>query len=247
MDLRFKTKKQLYALARQYSIPNRSNMSKDMLVKALMSIVFPRTRLPVMSSMTITGIRQDYPSEIPKRHLVSRPSPTWTSPVDPYPIPLAYERDLLVLMPIDPSTSCVCWELSSRTREKYQVQLKIREPHILLKLYIKNQDKNYVLESVRVGQMGNYMFHHYLPGKDCWVELGVDNKKGSYCTIMVSRHVKMPDDQMHDTGKFVSMTVKKNQQGLLELSGLTRMKGKGDSSHTTWKSVSSLELSRRKK
>ncbi len=247
MDLRHKTKKQLDTLARQYKIPNRSRMNKAMLVKALMPIVFPGTRLPVMSSMTITGIRQDSPSESPASVPVFRTPSTGKSPAESWPIPHTYERDLLALMPIDPSTVYVCWELSSRTKEKYQIQLKIREPHILLKLCMKNQYQDHVLESVRVGQIGSYIFNHYLPGKDCWVEMVMDNEKGSYCSIMVSRHVKMPDDQMHDTGEFVSMTVQKNQQGLLELSGLTQMKGKGDSSHTTWKSISSLELSRRQK
>ena len=63
MDLRHKTKKELYALARQYNIPNRSKMNKDILANALMSIVFPGTRLPVLSSMTVTGNLQGQPAK----------------------------------------------------------------------------------------------------------------------------------------------------------------------------------------
>ena len=247
MDLRHKTKKELYTLARQYNIPNRSKMNKDILANALMSIVFPGTRLPVLSSMTVTGNLQGQPAKNQTKAPVFRPCPVRQPGIAPYPIPLAYERDLLALMPIDPSRAYVCWELSSRTKEQYQIQLKTGDPHILLKLYMKNQDKNDVLESVRVGQIGSYVFNHYLPGRECWVEMGVNNETGAYFSVMVSRRIKMPDDQIHETGEFVSMTVKKNAQGLLDLSGFTRIKNTGDNLHTVWKGSSSTELTRRQK
>ncbi len=247
MDLRHKTKKQLYALARKYNLPNRSRMNKAALINTLMPMVFPGTRLPVVSSMAVTEIHHGQYSENQTRSSAFPSSPKGQPGMEPYPIPLAYERDLLALMPVDPSTAYVCWELSSRTKEQYQIQLKTRDPHILLKLYMKNQDKNHVLESVQVGQIGSYVFNHYLPSKVCWVEMGVNNETGTYFSVMVSRRIKMPDDQIHDTGEFTSMTVQKNEQGLLALSGFTRIKDPGDNIHTIWKGKSSIELSRRQK
>ncbi len=247
MDLRHKTKKELYALARQYNIPNRSKMNKATLVNALMPIVFPGTRLPVLSSMAVTEPPHGQYAKKQTRPPAFTSSPNRQPGKAPYPIPLAYERDLLALMPITPSMAYVCWELSSRTKEQYQIQLKTGEPHILLKLYIKNQDKNDVLESVRVGQIGSYVFNHYLPSRECWVELGANNETGTYFSIMVSRHIKMPGDQIHDTGEFVSMTVKKNARGLLDLSVFTRIKIPEDNLHTVWKGASSTELTRRQK
>ncbi len=162
---------------------------------------------------------------------------------DVYPLPSAYERDLLVLMPVNPSTAYVCWEISPRTREQCRLRIKSGEPHLLMKLYTENQDENLVMESVRIEQMGSYFFRHYLPGRNCWAELLVGSESGSYLTVMVSRRVRMPDDQIHESGEFTTMTVRKNERGLLALSGFNRMISGGDGLHKTWKGVSSIENS----
>ncbi len=246
MDLQNKTKTELDRLAREYNLPNRDKMDKAMLINALMPIIFPGSRLPVTSSMVITEIRYGQSSPDGEK-TAAPPPPTATGSADRYPIPDLYERDLLVAMPINPASIYVCWEISSSTKEKYKKQLKTEKLPLQLKLYSKNRDDNDLLASAAVGQTGSYIFNHHLPGRECWVEMEADNQQGSRFKIMVSRHITMPGDQIHDSGRFVAMTVRKDKQGLLTLSDPTQMAPHGDGLHNLWGSASSIELSRRQR
>ncbi len=246
MDLQNKTRTELDRLAREYNLPNRDKMDKAMLINALMPLIFPGSRLPVTSSMIIAEIRQGQSSPNGAPPTVTQPSIV-TSSAAPCPIPDTYERDLLAVMPVNPSRIYVCWEVSSSTKEKYRVQLKTEEFHLLLKLYCKNQDNNDLLESARIRLTGNYLFNHHLPGRECWVEMEMSNQQDSCCSIMVSRHIKMPDDQVDASENFVSMTVRKDEQGLLILSGPTQMTPHGDGLQNLWGGTSSIELSRRQR
>ncbi len=246
MDLQNKTKTELDRLAREYDLPNRDKMDRAMLINALIPIIFSGSRLPVTSSMVIAGIRHNHSSPGGEK-TTAPPPPAATGCADPYPIPDLYDRDLLVAMPINPASVYVCWEISSATREKYKKQLQTEELPLRLKLYGKSEENGDLLASAAVGQTGRYIFNHHLPGRECWVEMEADNQQGCRFRIMVSRHITMPGDQIHDGGRFVAMTVRKDKQGLLTLSDPTQMALHEDGLHNLWGGASSIEFSRRQR
>ncbi len=248
MNLTHKTKKQLYELARQYQVPNPEKMDKTMLINALMQLIFRGSRLPATSSMAFVKTRH---GDGQKGPVLMSPLNVPTAPTDKkeasYPIPSVYERDFLILMPINPSHIYACWELSRQTRETLQVQYGINAPQIILQLCVMDQNETRHLERVQVAPVSSYLFHHYLPSTMCWVEMGVSDEKGSYFSIMESRRVKMPNDTMDDIQSIRIMTVRKNEKGQLILSDQARLNAPKHQVKTVWDSISSIESIRRPK
>lgn len=233
MQLKSMTKKELYELAKTHNVRNRSKMTKAEIIKALLPIL-----MPVESQTTESAVSSFQGGPEPVQASIQQVKKT-----EKYPIPDTYNRDLLTLMPVNPSTEYVCWELSRGTHSKYCNELNLDAADLLLKLYKKDADGSQVVETLQVGTAGSYSFHHYLPAMICWVEVGLKSDDGQYFPIMVSRRVKMPDDKVSDTGEVRSMTVKKNSQGLLTLSGYGEM-DLDKPNDETWKGLSSYEFGR---
>lgn len=220
MNLGKLTKKELMNLAAKKKVSGRSSMTKEQLIAALeplysKSTVSPKGRKSKaketenLSSDTFVGYDSTPKTEV--KHIKK----------DEYPIPTHYNKDTLVLMPVDPSKEYIYWEISDVTLNKFKSELRLSETRLLLKVF--SQYNNVVTEtaSVSVERMGNWYFNIYAPDTLIWSELGIIDSNGAFHKILKSRVLKMPADKVSDVvDNETWLTLGGDLDKLYQLSGL---------------------------
>jgi len=205
MDLAKMTKSALYELAKEKDIPGRSKMTKKDLVKAL-DPFFTKSQV----------------EEPPVGYEKAEETKPVHKPTE-YHIPECYNKDTIVLMPVNPSQEYVYWELSENSMKNYQDKLGISELAIILKVFETGGGRE--LASVRVGRYGNWFFDLYEPDKTLKAELGLLDNMGNYIAVISSREIKMPSDKVsEEIDSETWMTVGEKIEEIIKLSGVDDMK-----------------------
>lgn len=121
---------------------------------------------------------------------------TVTTPILQQPeLPVSYESDRIVLLPVNPHLVFVCWDLSKETYSKLSSQ-----PEVVLRLY----DVTYInfdgFNAHRIFEAGvhlaltrNYYFHVPSSNADYLAELGFKTG-GRFVPILRSNVVRTPSD-----------------------------------------------------
>jgi hypothetical protein len=209
MNLSEMTKKELYRLAVELNLANRSKMTKEELEQAL--------------DKAMSDNKTHSSTEQHKVH----PSPVLPEKISPpeYPIPDRYQIDTAVLLPVNPRKEYVYWEVADNTVNRFKVQHESPEISFVLKVFGGNEtDSGEELASVRVGRYGNWFFDLYVPDKMIWAEIGLMDNKGNYFAVAHSRKVRMPSDKISEMiDEETWMTVGEKIEDIYRLSGVNEL------------------------
>lgn len=215
------TVKQLREIARNKGVKNLSKLTKPELIKALKASDLrsesaikghDKKQIDTLTSTTSSG-GVSSGSFIEKKQ-------TYRIVKEDYPIPETYNIDTLVLLPVDPSIQYCYWQISTNTRLQYKDYLIKSFYRYKLKVFIKDQDGTREIQEVEVGDYGNYYFHHYLPGRLAWAEIGFMSDEGIFIPIMTSKRIIIPKDTLSTITDETFMTVQENYMEILRLSGI---------------------------
>jgi hypothetical protein len=209
MNLSEMTKKELYKLAVEHDLPNRSKMTKEQLAKKLEKLLNkPEGALPQSVSSEITTVAP------PKEPVRVKPPE--------YPIPDRYQLDTVVLLPVNPRKEYVYWEISDNTVNRFKKDFDSSEISYVLKVFCGDGETEFSESaSVRVGRYGTWYFDLYVPDKILWAEIGILDNKGNYHAVTGSRKVRMPSDRISDMiDEETWMTVGEKIDDIYRLSGV---------------------------
>ncbi|MGE4497316.1 MAG: DUF4912 domain-containing protein [Deferribacterales bacterium] len=209
MNLSEMTKKELYRLAVELNVENRSKMTKEELAEALASAM---------------PARQAYSSTELHKAEAAHAMPEKVRPAE-YPIPNRYQIDTAVLLPINPRKEYVYWEVADSTVNRFRSEHSSPEVSFVLKIYGGNGEENAdELASVRVGRYGNWFFDLYVPDRLIWAEIGLLDNKGNYFAVAQSRRVRMPSDKISEIiDEETWMTVGEKIEDIYRLSGVNEL------------------------
>ena len=188
MNLKNLNKADLYEMAQNFNIPNRSKMTKEELIKAIKK--YQKKVAPAKAPQTepeVAAVTSPMPEQAPE----PKPEP---AKKPEYPIPDKYSLDTVVLLPVNPKKEYVYWEVSDKTVESFCSRLNISGPVFILKVFQNDGKNTQELASVRVSKYGNWYFDLYCPDTNLWAELGVLDNMGNYYAITSSKKIKMPTD-----------------------------------------------------
>ncbi|WP_022851706.1 DUF4912 domain-containing protein [Limisalsivibrio acetivorans] len=205
------TKKELYKLATEHNVKNRSKMNKKELIASLEEVM--KNPLPENSVTSQPGYAEDKQGEKKK----GEPQPN-------YPIPERYQVDTVVLLPINPKREYVYWELCDKTLDKLSRELDSPELTYILKVFTSCDDAVEEKASVRVGRYGTWYFDLYVPDCFIWAEIGIMDSRGNYRAVVTSRKVHMPSDKVSEhVDEETWMTVGEKIEEIYRLSGVDEM------------------------
>jgi hypothetical protein len=210
MKLSKMTKKELYMLAVEHNVENRSKMTKDELAEALNKIF----SAPSRETYTSTDSPKEAPAVKPK--IAAKPPE--------YPIPDRYQLDTAVLLPINPRKEYVYWEVADSTVNRFRKENGSPEISFVLKVFSGGEGLAEELASVRVGRYGNWFFDLYVPDRVIWAEIGIMDNKGNYFPVASSRKVRMPSDRVSEIiDEETWMTVGEKIEDIYKLSGVNEL------------------------
>lgn len=212
------TVKELREIAKKKGLKNISKMTKAQLIKSLknteINIVNTETN---KKSEPISSLSS---SSMPTSSSFAEQKQTYRIVKDDYPIPETYNIDTLVLLPVDPAIQYCYWQISTNTRLQYKNYLIKSFYRYKLKLFSKDPEGTREIQEIEVGDYGNYYFHHYLPGRIAWAEIGFMSDEGIFIPIMTSKRIIIPKDTLSSITDETFMTVQENYMEILKLSGI---------------------------
>lgn len=204
MNLSEMTKNELYRIAVELNLKNRSKMTKMELIKAL------ETSLSEQESYSSSENNVN----------VKEPAKQKITPPD-YFIPDRYQIDTVVFLPVNPKKEYVYWEVSDNTVYKFKKEHDSLEISFVLKLFKTNNEQVEEIASVRVGSYGNWFFYFHVPDTVLWAEIGIMDNKGNYFTVASSRKIRMPSDKISEKiDEETWMTVGEKIDDIYRLSGV---------------------------
>lgn len=219
MDYEKLTVKKLREIAKNKGIKNLSKLTKVELIKALKetsskveSTLTKEVHKQMQTSLSSATSPYGKPKDSEKR--------TYSVIREDYPIPETYNIDTLVLLPVDPTIQYCYWQISTNTRMQYKDYLVKSFYRYKLKVFVKDQDGTKEIQEIEVGDYGNYYFHHYLPGRLAWAEIGFMSDEGIFIPIMTSKRIIIPRDTLSTITDETFMTVQENYMEILRLSGI---------------------------
>ncbi|WP_164885390.1 DUF4912 domain-containing protein [Geovibrio thiophilus] len=209
MNLSEMTKKELYRLAVEHNVENRSKMTREELEKALGK---------AMSD------KEAYSSTEQHKAQQAPAAPEKISPPE-YPIPDRYQIDTAVLLPINPRKEYVYWEVADNTVNRFRTEHSCPDVSFVLKIFGGDESGAAdELASVRVGRYGNWFFDLYVPERLIWAEIGLMDNKGNYFAVAHSRKVRMPSDKISAMiDEETWMTVGEKIEDIYRLSGVNEL------------------------
>lgn len=216
------TVKQLREIAKNKGIKNISKMTKAELVKVLKaSELHAESDVKDKNKKQVDSLSSTTPSSgKPSSGAFIEQKETYRIVKEDYPIPETYNIDSIVLLPVDPSIQYCYWQISTNTRLQYKDYLIKSFYRYKLKMFVKDQDGTRELQEIEVGDYGNYYFHHYLPGRLAWAEIGFMSDEGIFIPIMTSKRIIIPKDTLSTITDETFMTVQENYMEILRLSGI---------------------------
>jgi len=212
------TVKKLREIAKHKGIKNLSKFTKAQLIKAIKAIELnTESTLSDENSKITSNIA---PSSKSTSSVFLDQKQTYRIVKEDYPIPETYNIDTLVLLPVDPTIQYCYWQISTNTRLQYKDYLIKSFYRYKLKIFTKDQDGTREIQEVEVGDYGNYYFHHYLPGRLAWAEIGFISDEGIFIPIITSKRIVIPKDTLSTITDETFMTVQENYMEILRLSGI---------------------------
>ncbi|WP_265820626.1 DUF4912 domain-containing protein [Geovibrio ferrireducens] len=209
MNLSEMSKKELYRLAVELNVENRSKMTREELAAALTA---------AMSEQKVYSSTEQHKAE------VAHSMPEKVRPAE-YPIPNRYQIDTAVLLPINPRKEYVYWEVSDNTVNRFRTEHGSPDAAFVLKIFGSTSgEDSEELASVRVGRYGNWFFDLYVPERLIWAEIGLMDNKGNYFAVAHSRKVRMPSDKISEIiDEETWMTVGEKIEDIYRLSGVNEL------------------------
>lgn len=214
------SKKELADLAAKKNIPGRSKMAKQQLIEALEPL-FSKTsaRTKSVSGKDING--ENVSGEANVGYVAETSKVPACPPKDEHPIPPFYDKDVLVLMPVDPSREYAYWEISEHTLNSFKSELRLSETRLVLKMFSRFNNSEAETASAPVERLGEWFFNIYAPETVIWSEIGIIDSNGAFHRILKSRLLKMPADKVSDIiDKETWLTIGGDLDKLYQLSGL---------------------------
>ncbi len=209
MNLSKLTKNELMNLAKEKQIKNRTKMNKAELVAQLE----PFFQASTNAESSTNNVGYD---TAPKPEKNVKPKR------DEYPIPAYYNKDMIALMPVDPTSEYVYWEISDHTMSEAKQRLNIaNDEQLTLKVFAHEPEKVLEFASVKVERIGCWYFNINLADKIVWAELGYVDKDGVYHSLIKSKTIKMPADKVSEiVDEETWMTIGGDLDKLYKLSGV---------------------------
>jgi hypothetical protein len=212
------TVKELRERAKKKGIKNISKMTKVQLIKALKNT--EKDMLNAETGMDSNLFTPSSPSSSPTSTSFTEQKQSYRVVKEDYPIPETYNLDTLVLLPVDPAIQYCYWQVSTNTRLQYKNYLVRSFYRYKLKLFAKDSEGTKEIQEIEVGDYGNFYFHHYLPGRIAWAEVGFMSDEGIFIPIMTSKRIIIPRDTLSSITDETFMTVQENYMEILKLSGI---------------------------
>jgi hypothetical protein len=204
MELENLTKKDLYELAKNLNIKNRSKMTKDELMEAISEQA--RENLIEKSSTK---------PEIHHYHVGYTETATFKKEEKvedkDKPIPDRYNIDYIYLLAVNPSTVHIFWEITDNTIKYISLNFNVVIDGIQIKIYADDVE----IGRIPIDQFGNYYFNsEQLKGKEIWAEVGATSGNEFY-SIAITKRINMPRDYISSEEDVTYMTVKEQMEKLI--------------------------------
>lgn len=129
-------------------------------------------------------------------------------------LPGRYNKNRLVLMPINPYKVYGYWEVTGEVQVGGQTY-KTDDYQIVLQLFAMEEGgAPYVIQTVEIGPFGEFYFDHYLAGQTVWLELGLKDRHGNrQIPVLYSRKTQMPTDYVSESNDELYLTVLNGDSG----------------------------------
>jgi hypothetical protein len=204
MELDNLTKKDLYELAKNLNIKNRSKMTKDELIDAISE----QTRENLIE-------RSSTKPEIHHYHVGYTETATFKKEEKvedkDKPIPDRYNIDYIYLLAVNPSTVHIFWEITDNTIKYISLNFNVVIDGIQIKIYADDVE----IGRIPIDQFGNYYFNsEQLKGKEIWAEVGATSGNEFY-SIAITKRINMPRDYISSEEDVTYMTVKEQMEKLI--------------------------------
>lgn len=208
MKLEMLSKNQLYAKAKNLGIKGRGKMTKTQLISAILNLSKPDVLIQksaVSDSTHFYQIGYETHPENLKKDENKKPD---------YSIPERYNINYAYVLPINPSSVHIFWEVTSETIKNFSREYGINNPRLFLKIL---GDFNEVF-TASIEEFGSYYFsNEILVGKEIWVEIGILQGSEFY-SLIISNRILVPADHISFEEDEFFMTLREQADKILDLS-----------------------------
>lgn len=212
MSLKDLTKKELYAKAKELGIKGRGRMTKSQLVSAIAN--FYKADELLQRSAPADGIHFYQIGYESKDGAERKEFVAPETKQQEYSIPERYGFDYVYVLPINPISIHIFWEVTEQSLKNFSYEFGIKEPKLCIKLIYDG--KEFIIRDV--ADFGNYYFSSELiVNKKVWAEIGVLNEDEFY-SIAVSNEAVIPSDTISLEEEELYMMVKDNISKIINIS-----------------------------
>lgn len=208
MKLNNLSKKQLYERAKELGIKGRGRMTKSQLISAISQVLMPNKLVEKSVDETRIHFYQlGYES-------AKENDEKQGSLQENIELPVKYNFDYIFVLPVNPSSVHVFWEVTEKTIKTIAYENNISELFLCLRILSDNDE--FIIKDI--SDMGNYYFsQEALIDKNVWAEIGLLSGREFYA-ISVSNYVKMPSNYVSIQEDVVFMQVKENIAKIIDIS-----------------------------
>lgn len=212
MNLNNLSKKELYAKAKELGIKGRGGMTKSQLISAIAN--FYKADELLQRSAPTDGIHF-YQVGYETKDLEERKDIVVSEiGQQEYNIPEKYGFDYIYILPINPTSIHIFWEVTEQSLKNLSYDFGISEPKICIKVIYDGGE--YIIKDV--SDFGNYYFSsELLVDKKVWAEIGALNEDEFYA-IAVSNEAVTPSDSISLEDGELFMMVKDNISKIIRIS-----------------------------
>lgn len=207
MELENLTKKELYELAKNLNIKNRSKMTKDELIEAISNEASDKAKENLIEKSSTKpeihhyhiGYTEDLLPKVEEKVEEEKP------------IPERYNIDYIYILPVNPSTVHIFWEITDNTIKYINLNFNVEVEGIQVKIYADDVE----IGRIPIDQFGNYYFNsEQLSGKEIWAEVGATSGNEFY-SIAITKRINMPRNYISSEEDVTYMTVKEQMEKLI--------------------------------
>jgi hypothetical protein len=206
------SKKQLYERAKELGIKGRGRMTKSQLVSAIAN--FYKADELLQRSAPVDGIHFYQVGYETKDVSEKKEFVAPETKQQEYVIPEKYGFDYVYVLPINPISVHIFWEVTEQSLKNFSYEFGIKEPKLCIKLIYDGGE--YIIKDV--ADFGSYYFSsEFIVNKKVWAEIGVLNEDEFYA-IAVSNETIIPSDTISVEEGELFMLVKDNITKIINIS-----------------------------
>lgn len=208
MKLELLSKNEIYAKAKNLGIKGRGKMTKTQLISAILNFSSPDSLIQKSASLADTHF---YQIGYEDRHDGQKKGEV--EGYD-YVIPERYNINYAYLLPINPTSVYIFWEVTPETLKNFSMEYGIEDP----KLYLRILGDFSEIFTANIDNFGSYYFtNEVLVGRNVWVEIGV-LKDAEFYSLLISNRIVAPSDHVSFEDDEYFMTLRSQVDKIIDLS-----------------------------